>query len=144
MIRKPTGPFGWLDASLLHEEHLSRIGPDATAVLAFLAIAADRHGASFYRRDRMALSLGLTRSRLDDALQILLHFGFVVHRPWSRENQDGVWQLLPIKRQKPPSRGGDPTQIRDIFKQLAGKEPPDCQDPRESDHHDPRKDGCGS
>jgi hypothetical protein len=34
-----------------------------------LAIAADRRGASFYRRERMAIALGMSRYEVDDALQ---------------------------------------------------------------------------
>ena len=45
------------DAHLLHDRSLQRLQPDATAVLLLLALAADRRGASYYSRGRMADSL---------------------------------------------------------------------------------------
>ncbi|RMG17324.1 MAG: hypothetical protein D6731_04330, partial [Planctomycetota bacterium] len=67
LLRRPTEPFGWLE----------RIGPDATAVLVLLALAADERDASFYGRVRMAQRLGLGSARLDDALERLLRLGLV-------------------------------------------------------------------
>lgn len=96
LVRQPTSAFGWLDARLLHERWLSRVGPDATAVLVLLSLAADRHGASYYGRDRMASLLGLDRGALDRALARLLEFGLVTQRPWRVGCVDGVWQLLPL------------------------------------------------
>jgi hypothetical protein len=60
LVRQPAGAFGWLDAHLLHEGWLARLGVDATAVLLLLALAADRHGASYFGRRRMADALGLS------------------------------------------------------------------------------------
>lgn len=97
LVRRPGGlPFGWLEARLLNDGWLSRLGPDSTAVLVLLALAADRHGASFYGRDRMGVQLGLDRSAVDRALARLLELGLVAHRPWGHGHPDGVWQLLPV------------------------------------------------
>ena len=56
--RRPAGAFGWLHAELLHDRWLAELGPHATAVVVLLAIAADRRGASFFSRERMAAALG--------------------------------------------------------------------------------------
>jgi hypothetical protein len=106
LLRRAAGPFGWLDARLLHERWLSRLGPDATAVLVLLALAADRHGSSFYGRERMAEHLGLAREAVDGALARLLELGLVAHRPWSHGSPDGVWQLLPLAPAAPSKRDG--------------------------------------
>lgn len=99
LLRRPRGrAFGWLEAHLLHDGWLSRLGPDATAVLLLLALAADFQGASFYRRDRIVVLLGLDRARVDRSLSRLLELGLVAHRPWSPGHADGVWQLLPVPR----------------------------------------------
>ena len=98
--RRPAGPFGWLDARLLRDRWLEAIGADATAVLALLALAADRRGASFYSRDRMAVLLAIDLHRIDQALARLLELRLVVHRPWRTGSKDGVWQLVPV----PPLR----------------------------------------
>jgi len=111
LLRRPAGAFGWLDARLLHERWLGELGPDATAVLVLLALAADRHGASFYGRGRMATLLGLAPDAVDRALDRLRLLGLVDHRPWRPGHPDGVWQLLPVPRRTrkrgPPQRLGD-------------------------------------
>jgi hypothetical protein len=96
IVRSPPRHFGWLDDRLLREQWLARLGPGPTAVMVLLALAADRHGASFYRRDTMALALSMTRSELDQAIERLLELGLVDHRPWTPRGPDGVWQLLPL------------------------------------------------
>jgi len=100
LVRAPPARFGWLDDRLLREDWLARLGPEPTAVMALLSLAADRRGASFYRRDTMALALSMTRSELDRSLERLLELGLVDHRPWTPLSPDGVWQLLPL----PPTR----------------------------------------
>jgi hypothetical protein len=81
-VRKPEAPFGWLEAHLLHDHWLQKLQPDATAVLLLLALAADRCGASYYSRARMADRLGIDLRRVDDALDRLLNLGLVALRPW--------------------------------------------------------------
>jgi hypothetical protein len=116
LVRRPTGPFGWLDARLLTERWLDRLGADGTAVLVLLALAADGHGSSFYGRSRMALALGLSREGVDRALTRLLELGLVAHRPWRADSADGVWQLLPLApRAAEEKRGGDPVSIASVL-----------------------------
>jgi len=94
--RRPRGAFGWIEAQLLHDGWLADLGPHAAAVLVLLALAADRHGASFYGRDRMAGVLGVPRHDVDVALERLLRLDLVAFRPWRTSGEDGVWQLLPV------------------------------------------------
>lgn len=102
--RRPRGAFGWLEAELLHDGWLADLGPHATATLLLLALAADRRGASFFSRDKMALALDISRHELDHALQSLLEAGLVAHRPWRVGARDGVWQLLPHTPRRQPER----------------------------------------
>ena len=106
LVRRPQAPFGWLEAHLLHEHWLARLEPDATAVLLLLALAADRRGASFFSRARMAVALGVAVQRVDCALDRLLELRFVDLRPWRPGGRDGVWQILPVERQSQPRTGG--------------------------------------
>lgn len=118
-IRKPEGRFGWLDDRLLQEGWLSRVGPEGTAVLVLLALAADRHGASFYGRERMTSVLGMSRSDVDFALSRLQELGLVAHRPWRVGHADGVWQLLPLPRsERDRQSGGEPMSIRSVLESL--------------------------
>lgn len=118
LMRRPTGPFGWLDARLVRDGWLSRAGAEATAALTFLALVADRQGSSFYGRDRMALALGLSREALDRALARLLALGLVAHRPWRAGAPDGAWQLLPVAPAVEEERGGEAQSIAAILARL--------------------------
>jgi hypothetical protein len=96
LIRRPPKSFGWLDARLLHDEWLGLLGPERIASLTLLALAADRSGSSFYRRETMALALSMPRADIDESLDRLLSLQLVAHRPWAPGHIDGVWQLLPL------------------------------------------------
>lgn len=124
LVRRPARAFGWLDARMLQDGWLSRLGPDATAVLTFLSLAADERGASFYGRGRMAATLGLDARALDRALDRLLSLGLVAHRPWHLGHPDGVWQLLPVPPPAPRDAASGPTALRDILGQLGLTPPP--------------------
>jgi hypothetical protein len=99
LVRRPPRRFGWLDDRLLREEWLADLGPEPIAVRVLLALAADRRGASFYRRETMSRLLSMPIEAVDRGLQRLLELQLVDHRPWSRDSFDGVWQLL----EPPPS-----------------------------------------
>lgn len=124
LVRRPVRGFGWLDARILHDGWLSRLGPDATAALTFLALAADERGASFYGRARMAATLGLDERDLDRALARLVAIGLVAHRPWRAGHQDGVWQLLPVPATASRDRAGGPTSLGDVLGSLGLTPPP--------------------
>lgn len=117
LVRTPRSPFGWLEAQLLHEHWLARLGPDATSVLLLLALAADPRGASFFSRVRMAHALGIARPRVDQALDRLLDLRLVAFKPWRPGLKDGVWQLLPLVP-KNPSANHATSSIADILRDL--------------------------
>ncbi len=116
-IRQPQGPFGWLEADLLHDRWLAKLEPDATAVLLLFALAADRRGASFYSRARMADSLGIDVERVDRATERLRQVGLVELRPWRPGLRDGVWQIMPVAKQV-TARSGTTTPIADLIRSL--------------------------
>jgi hypothetical protein len=123
LVRRPQAPFGWLEAHLLHDRWLARLEPDATAVLVLLALAADRHGASFFSRPRMADALGMDIRRVDRALERLVDLALAAVRPWRPGSRDGVWQLLPIARVT-SMRSGKTVPIAELLRSLGfGAEP---------------------
>ena len=124
IVRRPGGRgFGWLDARILHDGWLARLGADAIAVITFLSLAADARGASFYGRERMAATLGIERSSLDRALHRLLEIGLIAHRPWRAGHRDGVWQVLPLPAASRRTQPAGPTSLRDLVAEL-GFTPP--------------------
>lgn len=89
-------------------------------MLALLAIAADRHGASLYGRGQKALQLGLERAAVDRALDRLRLLGLVeapILEPGA-PGPDGVWQLLPLPAALAVERGGQPTSIGDLLRRI--------------------------
>lgn len=95
-LRRPGRSFGWLDARLVKDHWLARLGPDAIAVAAFLAIVADAQGVSYWGRSRIAVALSIDRARITKALDRLREMDLVAFRPWKPGDGDGVWQLLPL------------------------------------------------
>lgn len=96
LVRRPRGSYGWLEVRMLTQDRLRDLGPEATAVLVFLALVADRRGASWWSRAKMAGSLSMSLGEVDRALQRLEDHGLLAHRPWKTRDRDGVWQLLPL------------------------------------------------
>lgn len=118
LVRRPMGFFGWLDAALVHDRWLANLGPHAIAVLVLLALAADRRGASFYSRDRMAAALGMSRHDLDQGLARLVADRLVAHRPWRHNCADGVWQLLPVPVLTEHPRAGRTLSAAELLRSL--------------------------
>ncbi|MEO6593175.1 MAG: hypothetical protein ABIP94_00310 [Planctomycetota bacterium] len=121
--RRPDGAFGWLQAELLHDRWLAGLGPHAAAVLVLLALAADRRGASFFSRQRMAQALGMSRHEVDVALQRLLDAELVDHRPWRAGAHDGVWQLLQPAPRQQPERARQVLTAADVLRNLGFQAP---------------------
>lgn len=121
--RRPNGAFGWLQAELLHGCWLAEVGPHAAAVLLLLALAADRRGASFFSRQRMAQVLAMSRHEVDTALQRLLDAGLVDCRPWRKDSCDGVWQLLPPPRRHETERARQMLTAADVLRSLGFEAP---------------------
>jgi len=115
--RRPQGSFGWLETRLLHEGTLANLGPETTAVLLLLALAADSRGASYYGRGRMGAMLGMDQAGVEQALDRLREERLVLFRPWRDGCKDGVWQLRPVPERE-TSRRGQCLQARELLKCL--------------------------
>lgn len=92
-------PFGWIDARLLRQAWLSLLGPEATAAYAFLCLAADRSGTSYYRHARIAQALSLPEDRLERALTRLRELDLVAYAPFQPGSPDGFHQVLTLPTQ---------------------------------------------
>ena len=94
--------FGWLDARLLQDRWLPAVPAPALAVYAFLCLAADRQGVSFYRRDRIGGALGLDDHEVARALARLRELDLVAYAPFRPHTVDGFHQVLSLPTSGPP------------------------------------------
>lgn len=94
--------FGWIDARLHHDGWLETLGTAALATYAFLCLAADRQGVSFYRRDRIGRLLALDDHELFRSLARLRELELVGYAPFSPHAVDGFHQVLAVPEGGPP------------------------------------------
>lgn len=94
--------FGWLSARIHRDGWLRAMPVEATGVYAFLCLAANREGVSFYRRDRMANELGLDDAAVSQALRRLIELDLVAYAPFGPHAVDGFHQVLSVPAGGPP------------------------------------------
>lgn len=95
------GGFGWLDARLVRERWLERLGSEELAVYVFLCLVADRQGVSWYRRDRIREALGLGERAVWEALDRLEQLDLVAYQPFHRHASEGFRQVLDLPEPGP-------------------------------------------
>jgi len=88
--------FGWIDAQLFREGWLPYLRLEEIAVYAFLCLAADREGVSFYRVASIERKLGVDHGAILEARDRLVSFGLVAFEPYGPGQLDGYWQVLPV------------------------------------------------
>lgn len=96
-------PFGWLDARLHSRHWIDLLSPEALAVYTFLCLAADRQGVSYYRRDRIGLTLGVREDALRSAFDRLYQLDLVAYQPFHKHASDGFHQVLSLPEESPPA-----------------------------------------
>jgi hypothetical protein len=102
-VRRMDGvSFGWFDARLVRDGWLGALPAPAVAVYAFLCVAADRQGVSFYRRDRIARAVGLDDVEAARALARLRELDLVAFEPFRPHTVDGFHQVLAVPAGGPP------------------------------------------
>jgi hypothetical protein len=94
--------FGWMDVRLHQQGWLELLAPEALAVYSFLCLVANRQGVSWYRRDRIHDTLGISRDKLMTALQRLYKLDLVAYQPFSKHASEGFHQVLSLPRNEPP------------------------------------------
>jgi DNA-binding IclR family transcriptional regulator len=95
---------------VLRQGWLRELPAEATAVYAFLCLAANRDGVSFYRRSRIGEELGLDDQQVHRALARLEELDLVGYEPFRPGAVDGFRQVLAL-----PSTG--PTRAVDSLLQ---------------------------
>ncbi len=94
--------FGWLDARLHKQVWVELLTPEAMSLYAFLCMAADRNGVSYYRHEKLSTRLGLSFQSLHQNLRRLYQLDLVAYRPFQPKAIDGFHQVLELP-EAPPS-----------------------------------------
>lgn len=121
-IRNMPPSFAWIDHRLRSEGVLPRLRPEDLGLYLFLTLAADRHGLSCWRLDRIQHAVPcFDRHALWDARTRLVELDLIAYRPWRHDDPDGCYQVLSVQR--PPLDMLSPKLKEAVTKVLRRLEP---------------------
>jgi hypothetical protein len=109
-VRKIQHSFAWIDHRLLRHGFLDVMTHADQSLYLFLALAADRHGVSFYRREKICDHLGMDLPVFEVARDRLITFGLLAFQPYSALSPNGFYQILPVDG-RPPDFTADLTRL---------------------------------
>ena len=98
--------FAWLDHRLLRNGFLRIMTHPDHSLYLFLVLAADRHGVSFYRQEKICDALGLDFSRFRQARRRLIDLNVIAFAPYHDHTPNGYYQVLPVPDTAPNGIGG--------------------------------------
>lgn len=107
--------FGWISAEIHRRGWLRLLDCEALATYAFLCLAANHEGVSFYRRERIGRELGLDDTQVHQALKRLEELDLVAYLPFRPGAADGFRQVLSLPA------GQAPIQANDFVTDLANR-----------------------
>jgi replication initiation and membrane attachment protein DnaB len=100
-VRSIQGSFAWIDHRLLRHGYLPIMTHEDQGLYLFLILAADRHGVSFYRKERICDALSLTFQQFDVARDRLIDLNLIAYQGYSILSPNGYYQVLPIRTPAP-------------------------------------------
>lgn len=100
-VRRIEKSFAWIDHRLLRNGYLPVMTHQDQALYLFLVLVADRHGVSFYRKEKICDVLGLDFSDFEIARDRLIDFGLIAFEPYSALTPNGYYQVLPVDGEAP-------------------------------------------
>jgi hypothetical protein len=100
-VRRIEKSFAWIDHRLLRNGYLQVMTHQDLALYLFLVLAADRHGISFYRKEKICDAVGLDWGQFEEARSRLIDFGLIAFEPYSALTPNGIYQVLPVDGQAP-------------------------------------------
>ena len=104
-VRRIEKSFAWIDHRLLRNGYLSVMTHQDQVLYLFLALAADRHGVSFYRKEKICQCLGLDDAQFQVARDRLVDLGLIAFEPYTVLSANGFYQVLPADRPAPDFAG---------------------------------------
>jgi hypothetical protein len=108
-VRRIEKSFAWIDHRLLRNGFLAVMSHQDQALYLFLALAADRHGVSFYRKEKICDALGLDLAQFEAARDRLIDLKLIAFEPYSAASPNGFYQVLPVDG-RPPDFAGEALQ----------------------------------
>jgi hypothetical protein len=100
-VRRIETSFAWIDHRLLRNGYLAVMTHEEQALYLFLVLAADRHGVSFYRKEKICDLLGLDFGPFETARDRLIDLKLVAFEPYSAASPNGHYQVLPVDGSAP-------------------------------------------
>jgi len=110
-LRRIEQSFAWIDHRLVRNGYLGVMTHQDQSLYLFLALAADRNGVSFFRKEKICDLLGLDFGAFETARDRLIDLGLLAFAPYSALTVNGFYQLLPIDRQAPDFAAAIPVQL---------------------------------
>ena len=104
-VRRIEGSFAWIDHRLLRNGYLPVMSHPDQGLYLFLTLAADRHGVSFYRKEKICDVLGLGFCDFDVARDRLIDLKLIAFQPYSALTPNGYYQVLPVEAAAPDWAG---------------------------------------
>ena len=101
-VRRIENSFAWIDHRLLRNGYLEVMTHHDQALYLFLALVADRHGVSFYRKEKICDCVGLDWGEFEVARDRLIDFKLIAFERYSALTPNGYYQMLPVDG-RPPS-----------------------------------------
>ena len=104
-VRRIASSFAWIDHRLLRNGYLPIMTHADQSLYLFLALAADRHGVSFYRKEKICDCLGLDWGDFEVARDRLIDLKLIAFASYSALSPNGHYQLLPVDGLPPDFTG---------------------------------------
>jgi hypothetical protein len=104
-VRRIEKSFAWIDHRLLRSGFLPVMTHQDQSLYLFLALAADRNGVSFYRKEKICDCLGLDFHQFEVAKDRLIGMNLIAFQPYSVLSPNGFYQVLPVDGQPPDFAG---------------------------------------
>ncbi len=95
-VRRIERSFAWIDHRLLRHGYLETMSHHDQGLYLFLALAADRHGVSYYRKEKICDCLGMDWGEFEVARRRLVETRLIAFEPYSNSEPNGYYQVLPI------------------------------------------------
>jgi hypothetical protein len=107
-LRRIQHSFAWIDHRLLRSGFVQIMTHQDQSLYLFLALAADRNGVSFYRKEKACHVLGLDFGEFEVARDRLTNMGLIAFQTYSALSVNGFYQLLPVDGRPPDFASATP------------------------------------